>query len=153
RQPWAEDIGWVGNSYPGNSQLLVAATHLPSLRAIMRGHVVINFCPDEVYPGSIQNKADAGIWAHRQVAIAADAIGYEWVQERIGQGDEICEQNQAQRHLNAPLLAQLQGNPFDGPFWAERAAWNFVDRIQVPTLLVNSWQDDTTGGRPAVLLE
>lgn len=153
RQPWADGVGLVGKSYPGISQLFVAATQPPSLRAIVPGHVVGDFYRDVVYPGGIQNVAYAVFWAQRQEAIAAYPSAYEWVQERIAQGDEICEQNQAQRHLNAPLLAQLQGNPFDGPFWAERAAWNFVDRIQVPTLLVNSWQDDTTGGRPAVLLE
>src|SRR5690606_40686389 len=50
RQPWADGVGLVGKSYPGISQLFVAATQPPSLRAIVPGHVVGDFYRDVVYP-------------------------------------------------------------------------------------------------------
>src|SRR5690606_19999848 len=152
-QPWADGVALVGKSYPGISQLFVAATRPPSLRAIVPGHVVADYYRDVVYPGGMQNVAYAVHWAERQEAIAAFPSAYDWVQERIAAGDEICAENQALRSQNAPLLEQLHANVFDGPFWRERAPWEFVHQIEVPTLLVNSWQDDTTGGRPAVLME
>lgn len=152
-QPWADGVALVGKSYPGISQLFVAATRPPSLRAIVPGHVVADYYRDVVYPGGMQNVAYAVHWAERQEAIAAFPSAYDWVQERIAAGDEICAENQALRSQNAPLLERLHANVFDGPFWRERAPWEFVHQIEVPTLLVNSWQDDTTGGRPAVLME
>lgn len=152
-QPWADGVGLVGKSYPGISQLFVAATQPPSLRAIVPGHVIADYYRDVVYPGGMQNIAYAVHWAERQEAIAAYPSAYAWVQERIAAGDDICAENQAQRGDNAPLIERLQANMFDGQFWQERAPWEFVHDIEVPTLLVNSWQDDTTGGRPAVLLE
>lgn len=153
RQPWADGVALVGKSYPGISQLFVAATRPPSLRAIVPGHVVGDYYRDVVYPGGIQNIAYAVQWATRQEAIAAYPSAYPWVQERIAAGDEVCAANQALRLQNVGLVDRLNANRFDSPFWQERAPWEFVERITVPTLLVNAWQDDTTGGRPAVLLE
>jgi len=152
-QEWADGVALVGKSYPGISQLFVAATQPPSLRAIVPGHVVGDYYRDVVYPGGIQNIAYAVAWATRQEAIAAYPSGYPWVQERIAQGDDVCGENQALRKQNAPLVQLLAANTFDTAFWQERSPWHFVDRITVPTLLINTWQDDTTGGRPALLLE
>lgn len=152
-QPWANGVALVGKSYPGISQLFVAATRPPSLRAIVPGHVIADYYRDVVYPGGMQNIAYAVHWATRQEAIAAYPSGYDWVQERIAAGDTICEAAQVLRGENAPLVQRLSQNTFDGPFWQERAPWEFVGQIEAPTLLVNAWQDDTTGGRPAVLLE
>lgn len=152
-QSWSDGVALVGKSYPGISQLFVAATRPPSLSAIVPGHVVADFYRDVVYPGGMQNVTYAVHFAQRQEAIAAYPSLYPWVQERIDGGDVLCEANQALRGQNEGMLDRLSGAVYDGPFWTERRAYDFVDRINVPTLLVNTWQDDTTGGRPAVLLE
>lgn len=152
-QPWADGVALVGKSYPGISQLFVAATRPPSLSAIVPGHVVADFYRDVVYPGGMQNITYAVHFAQRQEAIAAYPSLYPWVQERIDAGDDICAENQGLRGQNVGMLDRLSSAVYDGPFWLERRAYDFVDRIDVPTMLVNSWQDDTTGGRPAVLLE
>ena len=45
------------------------------------------------------------------------------------------------------------GNPYDAEFWKTRAPERLVGDITAPTLLVNTWQDEQTGGGPAKLLE
>lgn len=152
-QSWADGVALVGKSYPGISQLFVAATRPPSLDAIVPGHVIADFYRDVVYPGGMQNVTYAVHFAERQEAIAAYPSGYGWVQERIAGGDAVCEANQSLRGQNLGLLDRLSETVYDEQFWMERAPYRFVDKIDVPTLLVNTWQDDTTGGRPAVLLE
>lgn len=152
-QEWADGVALVGKSYPGISQLFVAATRPPSLSAIVPGHAIADFYRDVVYPGGMQNVTYAIHFAQRQEAIAAYPSMYPWVQERIAAGDAMCAENQALRGQNLGMLDRLSGTIFDEEFWQERAPYSFVDRIGVPTMLVNAWQDDTTGGRPAVLLE
>lgn len=152
-QEWADGVALVGKSYPGISQLFVAATQPPSLAAIVPGHAIADYYRDIVYPGGMQNITYAVHFAQRQEAIAAYPSGYAWVQGRVAAGDTVCEANQVLRGQNAGLLHRLSGHIYDEPFWQERAPYGFVDRINVPTLFVNAWQDDTTGGRPAVLLE
>lgn len=73
--------------------------------------------------------------------------------DRADTADSTCAANQRLRGHNAPLLDGVFGNETDSEFWRRRAAWQLVENIDVPTLLVNSWQDETTGGRPATLLE
>ncbi len=152
-QSWSDGVALVGKSYPGISQLFVAATQPPSLDAIVPGHVVGDYYRDVVYPGGMINQTYAVGWAERQEAIAAYPSGYEWVQGRVGDGDQVCEQNQLLRGQNVGLFDMIASNSYDTDVWQRIAPDRFVDRIEVPTMLVNSWQDDTTGGRPAVLME
>jgi hypothetical protein len=65
----------------------------------------------------------------------------------------VCLANQALRGQNVSMLQGIFGNPYDGPYWQARAPERLVGDIVVPTLLVNAWQDEQTGGGPAKLLE
>jgi uncharacterized protein len=152
-QRWSDGVALVGKSYPGISQLFVAATQPPSLDAIVPGHVVGDYYRDVVYPGGMLNQTYAVAWAQRQEAIAAYPSGYTWVQDRVAEGDQVCEENQLLRGQNVGLFDMIASNPYDSEVWQRIAPDRFVDRIEVPTMLVNSWQDDTTGGRPAVLMD
>lgn len=156
-QPWAGSIALVGKSYPGISQLFVAATQPPSLDAIVPGHVVGEYFRDVVYPGGVLNFAFALGFAERQDAIVAWPSFYSQVNARTDPAnplfDPVCLQNQALRLQNVSMEELVFGNPFDGPAWTERAPERLVGDIRVPTLLVNAWQDEQTGGGPAKLLQ
>ena len=152
-QKWAKGVGLVGKSYPGISQLFVAATRPPSLKAIVPGHVVGEFYRDVAYPGGMFNATFAGSFARERDATTAPGGEYAGVERRIDNGDDVCAANQLLRLQNPGLFDQLASNRFDTQYFQERAPWTFVDQIDVPTLLVESWQDEQVGSRATRLLE
>ncbi|MFC7228691.1 CocE/NonD family hydrolase [Salinirubellus salinus] len=152
-QKWANGVGLVGKSYPGISQLFVAATRPPSLKAIVPGHVVGEFYRDVAYPGGMFNATFAGSFATERDATTAPGGEYAGVEQRIDNGDDVCDANQLLRLQNPGLFDQLASNRFDTQYFQNRAPWTFVDQIDVPTLLVESWQDEQVGSRATRLLE
>lgn len=153
RQDWADGVGLAGKSYPGYTQLYVAATRPPSLDVIVPGHPVVDFYRDVAYPGGIRNVTYAQRWAgQRDVETQAGGERGD-VDQRIEGGDDICEQNQRLRGQNRSLVDTIEGTPFFDGMFEERSAWPLVEQIDVPTLLVGAWQDESTGGRPIRLLE
>ncbi len=155
-QDWSDGVALIGKSYPGISQLFVAATAPPSLTAIVPGHVIGEFYRDVAYPGGVLNFAFAAVFSEDQDARSAWPSSYSQVNERTDPGDPlfdpVCLENQALRLQNESMEAGIFGNPYDGSYWQGRAPESLVGNIQVPTLLVNSWQDEQTGGGPAKLL-
>ncbi len=151
-QDWTDGVALIGKSYPGISQLFVASTQPPSLDAIVPGHVVGEFYRGVGYPGGILNFAFAAAFAADQDARSAFPSSFDDVNERAEQ-DPVCAANQALRGQNVSMSEAIFGNPFDGEFWQSRAPERLVGDITAPTLLVNTWQDEQTGGGPAKLLE
>ena len=68
-QPWVMDhqVGMVGISYPGISQLFVAATNPPSLEAITPLSVLADSYASTLYPGGILNTGFAVAWTQDRV--------------------------------------------------------------------------------------
>ena len=66
-QPWVLDnkVGMVGISYPGITQLFVAATQPPSLAAITPLSVIDDSFRGTLYPGGILNNGFAVTWTQR----------------------------------------------------------------------------------------
>lgn len=151
-QDWSDGVALIGKSYPGISQLFVAATQPPSLEAIVPGHVIGEFYRDVAYPGGVLNFAFAALFSIDQDQRSAFPSSYPQVNARAEQ-DPVCLANQALRGQNVPMEHGILGNTFDGAYWQDRAPERLVGDITVPTLLVNAWQDEQTGGGPAKLLE
>lgn len=152
-QPWSAGVGMVGVSYPGISQLFVAATRPPSLAAITPLSVLDDSFASTLYPGGILNTGFAVAWARERVEEARPE-GQSWAAARIAAGDEECEQNQRLRLQNPDLLAEIRATTtWVSPLGEELAPWTFVDRIEVPVFLAGAWQDEQTGGRFATMLD
>jgi uncharacterized protein len=151
-QDWSDGVALIGKSYPGISQLFVASTQPPSLEAIVPGHVIGDFYRDVAYPGGVLNFAFAALFSIDQDQRSAFPSTYPQVNERAAE-DPVCLANQALRGQNASMETGILGNPYDGDYWQDRAPERLVGDITVPTLLVNAWQDEQTGGAPAKLLE
>ena len=151
-QDWSDGVALIGKSYPGISQLFVASTAPPSLDALAPGHVIGEFYRDVGYPGGLLNATFAGAFAVDQDARSAFPSSYDVVNERAEE-DPLCRANQQLRGQNVRVAEGVFGNPFDGDFWQVRAPERLVGDIVAPTLLVNSWQDEQTGGGPAKLLD
>jgi predicted acyl esterase len=147
-QPWVLDneVGMVGISYPGISQLFVAATQPPSLNSITPLSVLADSYRSTLYPGGILNTGFAVEWTQQRVD-QSKPYGQGWEQAMVDDGDDECEQNQSLRGQNPDLVAEIDENPFyANPLGDSLAPITFVDRIEVPVFLAGAWQDEQTGG-------
>jgi len=147
-QPWVMDheVGMVGISYPGISQLYVAATQPPSLNSITPLSVLDDSFRSTLYPGGILNTGFAVDWTQKRVD-SGKPYGQGWTKERADGGDVTCADNQLLRLQNPDLVAEIDDNPFyANPLGDSLAPITFVDRIEVPVFIAGAWQDEQTGG-------
>ncbi|MEZ5169250.1 MAG: CocE/NonD family hydrolase [Acidimicrobiia bacterium] len=156
-QPWVLDneVGLVGLSYPGLTQLWTAQTNPPSLEAIAPLSVIDDTYRSTLYPGGIFNTGFAEDWATERQE-ESEPGGQEWAQKRIDDGDEVCIENQELRSQNPDLLELVSENDFydNAELGDPLAPITFVDEIDVPVFIAGAWQDEQTGGHwPAMLPE
>lgn len=151
RQDWSDGrVAMVGKSFPGITQLFVAAERPPHLVAIAPGHAFGDAYRDVAYPGGIFNHGFAALWTF----VAQPAPGTESAL-RESPEDEVCARNQLDHAGNARTNAflQAQEHPFDDALIRERSPTYLVDRIAVPLFTVIAWQDEQVGPRSAHMLE
>ncbi len=151
RQPWAmnNEVGMMGISFGGISQLFVAATQPPSLSAIAPLSVIDNTLTT-LYPGGILNTGFAFEWAQDRVddgQPAGPTTGQPWAWEQIQAGDQICAENQELHTEAVNLIAKIRRNEYYRPKLVDPLApETFVDQIEVPVFLACQWTDEQTGG-------
>ena len=64
QQPWSSGlVGMIGKSYPGITQLFVAAQHPEGLAAIAPGHFFADAYRDVARPGGIANHGFGALWS------------------------------------------------------------------------------------------
>jgi predicted acyl esterase len=154
-QSWVKfhQVGMVGISYPGISQLYVARTQPPSLSAITPLSVIDDTYRGTLYPGGILNTGFAVPWAAERTAQAAP-YGQGWEQPQVDAGDTTCAANQALRLQNPDPLQLIE----DNPYYSKRVGdpispSTFVGDIDVPVFISGAWQDEQTGGHWPALLD
>jgi uncharacterized protein len=153
-QDWVahHQVGMVGVSYPGITQLFVASTAPPGLAAITPQSVIDEVYPGILYPGGIYNSGFAREWS--EAVYSNSNTPEEYVATQIEDGDDECEANQALRSQNLDLVAGGQATPF---YSAERygpiSPATLVDGIEVPVFLTGQWQDEQTGGHFSNMLD
>ncbi|MFH0129524.1 CocE/NonD family hydrolase [Variovorax sp. VaC1] len=149
KQPWSTGkVGMVGYSYPGYNQLWVAAQRPAGLVAIAPGKNVTDPYRDVGYPGGIQNVGfPAGWWGQFPdiwKSSAQDAAHID--------GDAECAQNvrdniEKIKRPDIDLVTWLDNDPHYGARYASKSAILITDRIVIPTLGTQSWQDEQVGPR------
>ena len=163
QQKWSNGrIAMVGKSYPGITQLFVAGQPGPGqtdvetpegLVAIVPGHVFGDLYRDVPYPGGIMNVTFAAGWSAGRIYEPFQAP----LQDQFARGevDQQCMINTAQHTTNPPQNPFVKAlyNHFDGQLFKERSPWYWADNIDVPTMLVESWQDEQVGSRATELIE
>lgn len=145
-QSWVlhHQVGMVGLSYPGISQLFVAAQRPPGLAAIAPMSV-IGSTTTTLLPGGILNDGFALSWVSRVLSKAVP-YGQGWEQAQVDSGDETCRENQLLHGQLVDNVAQARKIEFHDPAQHDRYdPTTFVDRIQVPTFLTGAWHDEQTG--------
>jgi predicted acyl esterase len=150
RQDWAAgDVGMIGISYGGISQLFVAATRPPSLAAITPLSVLDDPAAT-LYPGGVLNTGFAVEWARdrdEDAQPAGPSSGQPWAWTRIQGGDGTCEANQALHTEAVNLVAKTRRNRYYRPGTADPLTpAKFVRRIKVPSFVACQHTDEQTGG-------
>jgi uncharacterized protein len=153
-QPWVQgnEVGMVGVSYPGISQLYVAAAQPPNLLAITPLSVVDSSALYTLFPGGILNDGFALEWALERDLETAP-FGQQWTQTLIDDGDEVCRENQQMRLQNPGLEAQIRANPYYSDVADKTDVRPLLADIEVPVLLAGAWQDEQTGAHFANILD
>jgi uncharacterized protein len=142
RQPWSDgNIGMLGYSFTGTSQIATAAYAGPALKAIMPGNVFPDLYRDLSYPGGVYNALDAAwIAAARQFVVGTDAF-------TKGLTDPVCDGNEAKAF--GPNVAQTMDttvHPYRDDYWAHDPE-TLAKRVHVPILGCVNWQDMTVYSR------
>lgn len=153
-QPWVKGnkVGMAGLSYPGISQLFVASTQPPSLAAITPLSVISDV-QSTLVPGGMLNDGFAISWTTR-VYENAGPFGQGWEQDRVNEGDLICEENQLLHSQRVDIITKAYDNPYYDPAVADPLNLNLlVPNINVPVFLSGSWQDEQTGPGFGALLD
>ena len=153
RQPWVlhGHVGMVGLSYPGISQLYVAATRPPHLAAITPLSVIDDPWRQQ-WPGGIYNSGFTRAWVAAR-DLQTRAGGQSWDRRRIDAGDETARANQDIRSQNLDFERFGRATETFRPMMEPRRAAALVERIEVPVYLTGAWQDEQTGSRFAMMLE
>ena len=153
RQPWVRNakVGMVGLSYPGISQLYVAATRPPSLAAITPLSVIDDLWRQQ-WPGGTYNSGFTRAWLAQRDA-ETKVGGQAWDQGRIDAGDTQAAANQEIRSQNFDFERFGKAIENFRPSLEARRVETVVDRIEVPVYLTGAWQDEQTGSRFALMLD
>jgi putative CocE/NonD family hydrolase len=146
RQTWSNgNVGMIGKSYPGITQLFVAEARPPHLRAITPGHFYADAYRDVAFPGGILNYGFASLWSF----IAQPSYGFLDNQNAVAARDETCLRNLDKHARNARTnpFVQAQEHPYDDPLIQNRSPQPDFDRIEVPVYTALSWQDEQLASR------
>jgi hypothetical protein len=159
-QSWvfSNKVGMAGLSYPGISQLFVAQTRPPGLKAIAPLSVIAETSTSTLVPGGIYNNGFAFQWADR-VVNGAQPYGQGWEQDQVDveyaeSGTSICEDNQKLHSQAVNAVERALETPFYEPDAVDSLnPSTFVGKIDVPVFLSGAWQDEQTGAHFATLLD
>lgn len=139
-QPWSDRrVGMIGVSYPGFTQVLVAAQHPKFLRAITPSAVTASLYSEVIYPGGMLNVGFIAEWSLHDQPVS-EALG---VKVRVGWGDRECESNYL-AHPAPHNLLQARAHPFFDQWWQSRSLETYVGQVAVPAFISGTWQDNAT---------
>lgn len=157
-QPWVarHEVGMVGISYPGISQLFVAQTQPPHLAAIAPLSVIADTYRSTLYPGGIFNNGFALSWGKdRQEGAKPYGQGWEHgIVDAGGPNGQQCAENQLLRLQNPDIVQLIDEHPYYVNKLADPLApITFAHKIDVPVFLAGAWQDEQVGGESADMLD
>jgi putative CocE/NonD family hydrolase len=148
KQPWSNGhLGMLGDSFPGITQLGVAALRPAHLDAIAPFQVTADPYRDVGYPGGIQNTGFGAFWASADQPQNSYKSG---AQQAVTTQDTGCAQALAVHATAEPTQnIAIQGllHAYDDAWWQGREPGAHVANIDVPTFACSSWQDDEVSSR------
>jgi uncharacterized protein len=152
-QPWVlnNQVGMVGLSYSGITQLYTASTRPPSLAAVTAQSVIADAWLQQ-WPSGIYNDGFTRQWLAERES-QSQSGGADWVQERIDKGDETCGDNVADHELNMDFEAFGRALEMRPPDAADRDLRELVRDIDAAVFVTGAFQDEQTGAQFGALLD
>ncbi|MBP1707602.1 MAG: X-Pro dipeptidyl-peptidase [Chloroflexi bacterium] len=159
RQPWCNgNVGMIGYSYYGITQLKVATLQPPHLKAIAPGHILTDNYR-ETYAGGVLSLFLYGCWYGRHGTSGWAPRNAKSEMEKIlpkaefeRRVQELLDQPDIKNYPNLfhllnypyknPFFFDMLLNPFDNQFWKERSVYPFYDKIKVPTYVIGKVAHD-----------
>lgn len=153
RQPWVlnQQVGMVGLSYPGISQLYVASTNPPSLAAVVPLSTIADAWEMQ-WPGGIYNAGFTQQWVDRRESDAA-AGGATWVVDRIEGGDDVCAENLKLSVHSLDFETILREMEFRPPRADDRDLNQLVSKVEAAVFYGGSFHDEQTGAQFGAMLD
>ncbi len=136
-QRWSTgNVGMVGNSYSGGSQLRVAVHRPPHLRAIVSSAASASVYRTFAMVGGMMQTGATAEWS----LDGQPGYARRGAQTRIRQGDPECTAIRAKQPPNR-FYYDVRQHPLLDEWWKQRSVENFAGEIAVPALLMGTWQD------------
>lgn len=153
RQDWVlhGQVGMVGLSYPGISQLYVASSRPPSLAAIVPLSTIADAWEMQ-WPGGIYNAGFTRQWVERREA-DSELGGASWVTERIDEGDVQCEENLKLSAHSVDFEPFFRGLDMRPESADDRDLSLLVEQIEAAVFYGGSFQDEQTGAQFGGMLD
>lgn len=152
-QDWVlnHQVGMVGLSYPGISQLFVANTNPPHLAAVAPLSTIAD--PWEMqWPGGIYNGGFTRQWVEERESQAAQG-GIGWVNQRIEGGDTTCADNVKLSSQNIDFESFLRALEMRPEHADDRDLRKLIEEIEAPVFLGGQFQDEQTGAQFGDMLD
>ena len=143
-------VGMIGKSYPGITQLFVAAQQPPGLAAIAPGHFFADAYRDVARPGGIANHGFATLWSF----VGRPSYEVQSSPQYVLAGDLGCFNGLTSEVRGLPTnpYVQLLQHEWDDDLIRERSPLTYLDDLDVPMLASLAWQDEQLGSRQTHLL-
>lgn len=145
QQPWSDgQVGMVGYSFTGVSQLSTASFAGAALKAIAPWNVFTDYYRDMSYPGGVLNSF-IPLWvAAGRVYVGSDALRYAIT-------DPTCSATMATAlPEDSAQTVDLVAHPHYDAFWST-APQAYLADIDIPVLGCGNWQDTTIYSRAVEL--
>ncbi|KAA1421663.1 CocE/NonD family hydrolase [Nocardioides humilatus] len=153
RQPWSNGkVGMAGPSYMGISQLMAAGHHPKGLKAIFPQVPGADVYRDVVASGGQLDVGFIPLWLGLVNGTALIPPAYTGSDPQSAIGNLLDHLiGGGSFTMTLALQALLGGNPmYDGPFYRQRSAINYLDDVTVPTFLIGGQYDLFQRGTPMI---
>jgi uncharacterized protein len=163
KQPWCDgNVGMIGYSYYGGTQLMVAEQQPKHLKSIFVSHLAYDLYRDWIYGGGVLSLFFYGLWDGRHGTSGyAPKNAVSLMQKNLSKKEfearrqEILSNPDIKNYPNVfhlmnypyknPQFFDMLMNPLDGPFWADRSPYPDIDKIKVPTYVVGKCGHEAGG--------
>lgn len=137
-QSWSDgNVGMIGASYGGHTQVLVASRRPAHLRAIVPVSTEGDEYRDEAMTGGLFNCGLLAQWTYEiQPERARNGV-----EERARMGDINARSIQMDSRCTEAYHEVMQ-HPLYDEWWRVRSLEEVVGQIRVPTLIIHGWQDE-----------
>jgi predicted acyl esterase len=144
-------VGMVGLSYSGITQLYTAATNPPHLAGVTAQSVIADPWL-QAWPGGIFNSGFTQQWIKERNE-ASSPGGSSWVTGRIQAGDTVCAEHQLLRNQNPDFENLARSLTSYNRSAAARDLRLLVRDITAPVFISGAFQDEQTGPQFTQMLD